>query len=53
MVEGQESKLCSGESKTSNILTIAFVQAVGHSFFQFPLSFFSPSLKLKEGANVH
>ena len=27
----QESKLCSGESK---ILTIACVQAVGHSFFQ-------------------
>ena len=27
---------CSGESKTSNILTVACVQAVGHSFFQFP-----------------
>ena len=30
----QESKLFSGESETSKILTIACVQAVGHSFFQ-------------------
>ena len=30
----QESKLCSGESKMSKILTIVCVQAVGHSFFQ-------------------
>ena len=29
---GQESKLGSGESKMSQILTIACVQAVGHSF---------------------
>ena len=29
----QESKLCSGELKTSKILTIALVQAIGHSFF--------------------
>ena len=27
-----ESKLCSGESKTSQVLTIACVQAIGHSF---------------------
>ena len=30
----QESKLCSGESKMSKVLTIASLQAVGHSFFQ-------------------
>ena len=30
----QESKLCSGESKMSKILTFVCVQAVGHSFFQ-------------------
>ena len=30
----QESKLCSGESKMSKILTVACVKAVGHSFFQ-------------------
>ena len=34
LLVAQESKLCSGESKTSNILTIACVQAVRHSFFQ-------------------
>ena len=28
----KESKLCSGESIKSNILTIACVQAIGHSF---------------------
>ena len=28
----QESKLCSGESKTSNIFIIACVQAIWHSF---------------------
>ena len=31
---GQESKLGSGESKMSEIFTIACVQAVVHSFFQ-------------------
>ena len=31
---GQESKLGSGQSKMSKILTIACVQAVVHSFFQ-------------------
>ena len=31
---GQKSKLGSGESKMSKILTIACVQAVVHSFFQ-------------------
>ena len=31
---GQESKLGSGESQMSKIFTIAFVQAVVHSFFQ-------------------
>ena len=30
---GQESKLGSGESKMSNILTVACVQAVVHNFF--------------------
>ena len=30
----EESKLCSGESKMSKVLTIACVQAVGCSFFQ-------------------
>ena len=34
---GQESKLGSGESKMSKILTIACVQAVVHSFFQIHL----------------
>ena len=34
LLVAQESKLCSGESKTSKCLTIACVQAVGHSFFQ-------------------
>ena len=29
----QELKLCSGESKMSKVLTIACVQAIGHSFF--------------------
>ena len=31
---GQESKLGSGESKMSKILTVACVQAVVHNFFQ-------------------
>ena len=31
---GQESKLGSGESKMSEILTVACVEAVVHSFFQ-------------------
>ena len=30
----QESKLCSGESKTSKILIIGCIQAIGHSFFR-------------------
>ena len=34
LLVAQESKLCSGESKTSNILTTACVQAAGNSFFQ-------------------
>ena len=34
LLVAQESKLYSGESKTSTILTIAGVQAVGHSFLQ-------------------
>ena len=34
LVVAQESKLCSGKSKTSNILTIACVEALGHNFFQ-------------------
>ena len=34
---GQESKLGSGESQMSKILTIACVQAVMHSFFRFIL----------------
>ena len=33
LLVAQESKLCSGESKTSNVLTIACVQAIGHFFF--------------------
>ena len=33
----QESKLCSVESKTPKILTVACVQAVGYSFFKFIL----------------
>ena len=32
LLVAQESKLCSGKSKTSKILIIACVQAVGHSF---------------------
>ena len=34
LLVAQESKLCSGESKTSKILTIACIQAIEHSFFQ-------------------
>ena len=34
LLAAQESKLCSGKSKTSKFFTIACVQAVGHSFFQ-------------------
>ena len=34
LLVAQEIRLCAGESKSSNILTIACVQAIGHSFFQ-------------------
>ena len=34
LLVAQESKLCSGESKMSKILTTACGQAIGHSFFQ-------------------
>ena len=37
LLVAQESKLCSGESKISKLLTIACVQAIGHSFFRFIL----------------
>ena len=33
LLVAQESNWCSGKSKTSKILTTAFVQAIGHSFF--------------------
>ena len=34
LLVAQEPKLCSGESKTSIILTISCVQALEHIFFQ-------------------
>ena len=34
LMVAQASKLCSGQSKTSKIVTIACVQAGGYSFFQ-------------------
>ena len=38
LLVAQKSKLCSGESKTSKNLTIACIQAIGHSFFHIYLS---------------